>query len=182
MSLDATLIDLDDRILYNLSGGIHLWWMLPKVKGHRIIITHDNNCGTDFEEYTKFESLGYTKVDCDLLCDELDIDFSLLPEDSLKIAAALVDLGYGLFFKQQHLNYGIDDLKLENGIDKESRCTWFKIPSITSLLNCTECLQELIYSDENLLNKDFIENLKEFGELADVMNNDEFRLLKEFLE
>ena len=167
MSLDATLIDLDDRRLYNLSGGSHLWWMLPRVKDHRIIITHDNNSGTDFGDYTKFESLGYTKVDCDLLSKELGIDFSILTDEFPKIRRALVDLGYGLFFKQHHLNYEIDNLKLENGIDEESRCIWFKIPSITSLLNCTECLEELIFSDEDLLDKNFIEDLKEFGKLVD---------------
>lgn len=61
MSLDANLIDLDDRVIYDISGGRHLWWILYKVKGHRIIVTHDNNESIDIEEEIKFESLNYKK-------------------------------------------------------------------------------------------------------------------------
>lgn len=173
MSLDANLIDLDDRVIYDISGGRHLWWMLPRVKGHRLIITHDDNAGMGAEEERKFISLGYKEVDCDLLSEELSIDFSILPECSYSISTNLVDLAYGIYFNAQHLNWIPEDFKLQHGVDEESGLFWFKVPSITKLLNCTDNLFSLSFSNcmhscygDNLMDKAFIENLKEFGNLV----------------
>lgn len=174
MSLDANLIDLDDKVIYNISGGKHLWWMLPRVRGHRVIVTHDNNESSDLEDEIKFESLNYKKVCCDLLAEELGIDFSIVPKNFYSIRVNLVDLAYGIYFNAQYLNWMPEDLNLEYGIDEESSKYWFKISSITELLNCTNNLFSVSLSNcypssygDDLCDKTFIENLKEFGKFVD---------------
>ena len=174
MSLDATLIDLDDRVIYDISGGRHLWWLLPRLNKHRIIITHDNNEAMDLEIISKFESLRYKIVDCDSLSLELDIDFSILPEDFYSIRVNLVDLAYGICFNIQNLKWLPPDFKLNYGADEESKFCWFSVSGVGELVNCTDNLYSICLSGcydstfgNELSDKAFVENLKEFGKLVD---------------
>lgn len=174
MSLDANLIDLDDKIIYDISGGRHLWWMLPRVKGHRILITHDNNEGSDSYTEDKFKKLSYSKVSCDKLSEKLNINFDILPDDFYNIRVNLVDLAYGITFGREVMDYIPNDFKLEYGEDVECDTYWFKVSSVTELINCCSDLYDVCFSNyypsnygDDLKDNGFVESLKDFGRLCD---------------
>lgn len=174
MSLDANLIDLDSKVIYDISGGRHLYWMLPKLKGHRIIITHDNNEGMDIDLLEKFKGFGFREVLCDRLADELEIDFSNIPDDFYSICTSLVDLGYGIYFNKQ-LGWLPDDLKLEVGVDGVYNEFWYKIGNVKELVNCCNDLYSVSLAEAYtsnfgncLSNKDFVDKLKLWSESVEV--------------
>lgn len=151
MSMDMNLIDLDDKIIYDVNGGRNLYWLLSKLAGHRICLDDDDNACQDIYS-DKAEELGFKKVDAayipeceansiELMEDRYPLLWKYFNRIRRDIASITRDLNRDIDPEYYDVDYSkevISGIKGKNifqdiGYDSYSKLPWYKVQSIDTI-------------------------------------------------
>lgn len=149
MSMDMSLIDLDDKIVYDVNGGRNLFLLLSKVSGHKICINDDENGCLDFYAKIAIEK-GFKEIDAAYI-PETDINHNTLPTYTV-LCKNFTNIRFDIADFTREMNRDLDyeyyskedavksakDLKekgvvTDAGFDEELKIPWYSIESIETL-------------------------------------------------